>query len=163
MGFGLPAAIGAQFARPNDEVWVIVGDGGFQMSLHELATLVQEDLPIRIALINNRCLGMVRQWQTMFYGGRYEATDLLNPDFVRLAEAYGIQAWRAGSLGAARSAIAEARKHHGPVLVEFEVVRDGELSHVYPMVPTGAALDAMIHRTPIEAASATGRSPWIER
>ena len=151
MGFGLPAAIGAQFARPDDEVWVIVGDGGFQMSLHELATLVQEDLPVRIALINNRCLGMVRQWQTMFYDGRYEATDLLNPDFVKLAEAYGIEAWRAGSLGSARTAIAQARKHRGPVLIEFEVVRDGELSHVYPMVPTGAALDAMIYRTPAQA------------
>ena len=163
MGFGLPAAIGAQFARPDDEVWVVVGDGGFQMSLHELATLVQEDLPVRIALINNRCLGMVRQWQTMFYDGRYEATDLLNPDFVKLAEAYGITAWRAGSLGKARSAIAEARAESGPVLVEFEVVRDGELSHVYPMVPTGAALDAMIHRSPIEAGAPARRSPWIER
>ena len=165
MGFGLPAAIGAQFARPDDEVWVIVGDGGFQMSLHELATLVQEDLPVRIALINNRCLGMVRQWQTMFYDGRHEATDLLNPDFVRLAEAYGIEAWRAGSLGTARTAISEARKHRGPVLVEFEVARDGELSHVYPMVPAGAALDAMIHRTPIEAGSpiGEGRSSWIGR
>ena len=162
MGFGLPAAIGAQFARPDDEVWVIVGDGGFQMSLHELATLVQEDLPVRIALINNRCLGMVRQWQTMFYDGRHEATDLLNPDFVRLAEAYGIEAHRAGSLGAARTAIAEARKHHGPVLVEFEVARDGELSHVYPMVPAGAALDAMIRRSPAVVGAHAGRPPWTE-
>lgn len=163
MGFGLPAAIGAQFARPDDEVWVIVGDGGFQMSLHELATLVQEDLPVRIALINNRCLGMVRQWQTMFYDGRHEATDLLNPDFVRLAEAYGIKAHRAGSLGAARTAIAEARRHQGPVLVEFEVARDGELSHVYPMVPAGAALDAMIHRSPAVVGAHVGRSSWTER
>ncbi|MCK4514978.1 MAG: acetolactate synthase large subunit, partial [Spirochaetaceae bacterium] len=163
MGFGLPAAIGAQFARPDDEVWVIVGDGGFQMSLHELATLVQEDLPVRIALINNRCLGMVRQWQTMFYDGRHEATDLLNPDFVRLAEAYGIEAHRAGSLGAARTAIAEARKHHGPVLVEFEVARDGELSHVYPMVPAGAALDAMIRRSPAVVGARVGRPSWTER
>jgi len=163
MGFGLPAAIGAQFARPDAEVWAIVGDGGFQMSLHELATLVQEDLPVRIALINNRCLGMVRQWQTMFYGGRHEATDLWNPDFVRLAEAYGIEASRAGSLGGARTAIAEARTHRGPVLVEFEVARDGELSHVYPMVPAGAALDAMIHQSPIAVQSPVGRSSWTER
>jgi len=163
MGFGLPAAIGAQFARPDAEVWAIVGDGGFQMSLHELATLVQEDLPVRIALINNRCLGMVRQWQTMFYDGNYEATDLLNPDFVRLAEAYGIEARRADSLSAARSAIAEARSHRGPVLVEFEVARDGELSHVYPMVPSGAALDAMILRTPTAVGTTVGRSSWTER
>ena len=156
MGFGLPAAIGAQFARPDAEVWVIVGDGGFQMSLPELATLVQEKLPIRIALINNRCLGMVRQWQTMFYDGNYEATDLLNPDFVKLAEAYGIPARRAIDLDTARAAITEVRGHSGPVLVEFEVTRDGELSHVYPMVPTGAALDAMIHRSP----ATVGATAW---
>ena len=148
MGFGLPAAIGAQFARPDDEVWAIVGDGGFQMSLHELSTLVQEELPVRIALINNRCLGMVRQWQTMFYDARYEATDLVNPDFVRLVEAYGMKAFRASTLAEARAAIGEARQVTGPVLIEFEVARDGEASHVYPMVPSGAALDAMIRRSP---------------
>jgi len=163
MGFGLPAAIGAQFARPDAEVWAIVGDGGFQMSLHELATLVQEDLPIRIALINNRCLGMVRQWQTMFYDGNYEATDLLNPDFVLLAEAYGIKAHRAENLADARLAIADARSHQGPVLIEFEVAREGELSHVYPMVPRGAALDAMIRRRPITVGAAAGRPSWTER
>jgi len=163
MGFGLPAAIGAQFACPNDEVWAIVGDGGFQMSLHELATLVQEQLPIRIALINNRCLGMVRQWQTMFYDGRYEATDLLNPDFTRLAEAYGIGAYRASGLAAAQDAISAARDVRGPVLVEFEVAREGELSHVYPMVPRGAALDEMIHRTPVAAGIPTGRPSWTAR
>ncbi len=163
MGFGLPAAIGAQLARPDDEVWAIVGDGGFQMSLHELATLVQEDLPVRIALINNHCLGMVRQWQTMFYDGRHEATDLVNPDFVRLADAYGIEAHRAAGLDAARTAIADARRHRGPVLVEFEVVREGEPSHVYPMVPAGAALDAMIHRSPTAAGSTLEGPPWTER
>ena len=163
MGFGLPAAIGAQFARPDDEVWAIVGDGGFQMSFHELATLVQEELPVRIAVINNHCLGMVRQWQTMFFDGRHEATDLLNPNFVRLAEAFGIKALRAGSLASARTAIDQARQHRGPVLVEFEVARDGEPSHVYPMVPTGAALDAMIRRTPITAGVPMGRFLWTER
>ncbi len=156
MGFGLPAAIGAQFAQPDAEVWVIVGDGGFQMSLHELATLVQEQLPVRIALINNRCLGMVRQWQTMFYEGNHEATDLLNPDFVKLAEAYGIPAQRATNLSEAQSAIKSARGQRGPVLVEFEVARDGEISHVYPMVPVGAALDAMIHRSPVFAGAGSG-------
>lgn len=159
MGFGLPAAIGAQFARPDAEVWVIAGDGGFQMSMHELATLVQEGLPIRIALINNSCLGMVRQWQTMFYDSNYEATDLLNPDFVKLSEAYGIPALRATTLDSAHDAIAEAHRQSGPMLVEFEVARDGELSHVYPMVPTGAALDAMIHRSPVPVSSAIGGTP----
>ncbi len=157
MGFGLPAAIGAQFARPEDEVWVVVGDGGFQMSLHELSTLVQEDLPVRIAVINNSALGMVRQWQTLFYDGRHEATDLMNPDFTRIAEAYGIPAYRATTLDSARAAIAEAHGHDGPVLVEFEVAREGDPSHVYPMVPSGAALDAMIHSSPTAAGSSVGR------
>jgi len=163
MGFGLPAAIGAQFARPEDEVWAVVGDGGFQMSLHELATVVQENLPVRIAVINNRSLGMVRQWQTLFYDRRYEATDLVNPDFGKLAEAYGIQAYRAASLDATRSAISRARRVRGPVLVEFEVARDGESSHVYPMVPSGAALDTMIRRSPVVAGSLHRRSRWTER
>jgi len=157
MGFGLPAAIGAQFARPEAEVWAVVGDGGFQMSLHELSTLVQENLPVRIALINNGALGMVRQWQTMFYDGRHEATDLMNPDFGRIADAYGIPSYRASTLTGARTAIADARGHEGPVLIEFEVAREGEPSHVYPIVPVGAALDAMIGRSPTVAGSVAGR------
>ena len=90
MGFALPAAIGAKFARPDAEVWVMAGDGGFQMTMAELATIVQEKLNVKIAIINNGFLGMVRQWQEFFYEGRYAATPLLSPDFVKLAEAYGI-------------------------------------------------------------------------
>ena len=90
MGFALPAAIGAKFARPEAEVWVIAGDGGFQMTMAELATIVQEKLNVKIAIINNGFLGMVRQWQEFFYEGRYAATPLLSPDFVKLADAYGI-------------------------------------------------------------------------
>ena len=91
MGFALPAAIGAKVARPDAEVWVIVGDGGFQMTMSELATIQQEKLKINIAIINNGFLGMVRQWQEFFYERNYEATPLLNPNFVKLAEAYGIR------------------------------------------------------------------------
>ena len=91
MGFALPAAIGAKFARPDAEVWVVVGDGGFQMTLCELATIVQEKIDIKIAIINNGYLGMVRQWQEFFYERRYAATPLVNPDFAKLAEAYGIR------------------------------------------------------------------------
>jgi acetolactate synthase-1/2/3 large subunit len=91
MGFALPAAIGAKVARPEAEVWVIVGDGGFQMTMSELATIQQEKLKINIAIINNGFLGMVRQWQEFFYERNYEATPLLNPNFVKLAEAYGIR------------------------------------------------------------------------
>jgi len=146
MGFGLPAAIGAQVAQPDREVWAIVGDGGFQMTLQELATAVQEDLPVRIAVCNNGYLGMVRQWQELFYDERYESTRLLNPDFVRLAEAYGVPAWRATDPDGARQAVAEARGQRGPALVEFQVVQEGEEGNVYPMVPAGAALHEMIRR-----------------
>jgi acetolactate synthase-1/2/3 large subunit len=146
MGFGLPAAIGAQIAEPDREVWAIVGDGGFQMTMQELGTLMQEKLPVRIALLNNSYLGMVRQWQEMFYGGRYEATPLVNPDFVRLVEAYGIPSWRVTEPGDASAAIAEARSQQGPAFIEFQVAREGEDGNVYPIVPPGAALHEMIRR-----------------
>jgi acetolactate synthase-1/2/3 large subunit len=146
MGFGLPAAIGAQFGQPDREVWTIVGDGGFQMTLPDLATVVQEQLPIRIALSNNNYLGMVRQWQEFFYEKRYEATRLLNPDFVKLVEAYGIRSWRAKTRSEARAAIEEAREHDGPAFIEFQIAEEGEDGNVYPMVPSGAALDEMIRR-----------------
>ena len=146
MGFGLPAAIGAQIACPDREVWAIVGDGGFQMTLHDLATVVQEQLPIRIALSNNGYLGMVRQWQEMFYDRRYEATQLHNPDFVRLVEAYGIRSWQAANLNEARRAVAAARRHPGPAFIDFRIVQEGEEGNVYPMVPGGVALHEMIRR-----------------
>ena len=146
MGFGLPAAIGAQFAQPDREVWAIVGDGGFQMTLPDLATVVQENLPIRIALSNNNYLGMVRQWQEFFYEERYEATRLLNPDFMKIAEAYGIPAWRAQNRTEAGQAITEARQQDGPAFIEFQIAEVGEDGNVYPMVPSGAALDEMIRR-----------------
>jgi acetolactate synthase-1/2/3 large subunit len=112
-----------------------------------LATLVQEKLPVRIALANNNCLGMVRQWQEFFYEKRYEATILLNPDFVKLVEAYGIPAWRATTRSEARKAIAQARKVDGPSFIEFQIAKEGEDGNVYPMVPAGAALDDMIRRS----------------
>ena len=144
MGFGLPAAIGAQVARPDSEVWAIVGDGGFQMTLHELATAVQEQLPIRIAVCNNGYLGMVRQWQELFYDERYESTRLLNPDFVKLAEAYGVRAWRVTRPDESMGAVAEARAHDGPALIDFQVAEEGEEGNVYPMVPAGGAITDML-------------------
>ena len=146
MGFGLPAAIGAQVAQPDKEVWAIVGDGGFQMTLQELATAIQEDLPVRVAICNNNYLGMVRQWQELFYDRRYESTHLLNPDFVQLAEAYGVRAWQVSDPEDCRPAIEEARAHPGPALIEFQVAQEGEGGNVYPMVPAGAALHEMIRR-----------------
>jgi acetolactate synthase-1/2/3 large subunit len=147
MGFGLPAAIGAQVALPDREVWAIVGDGGFQMTMQDLATLVQEDLPVKVALSNNSYLGMVRQWQELFYDKRYEATHLwANPDFVKLVEAYGIRAWRATNLKEAVEAVEEARAYPGPAVVEFQIIQEGDEGNVYPMVAAGRALDDMIRR-----------------
>ena len=157
MGYALPAAIGAQIAAPDAEVWVVAGDGGFQMNLQELATVVQEKLPLRIAVLNNGFLGMVRQWQELFFDRRYESTRLSSPDFVRLAEAYGINAWRAETLAESREAITAARKHAGPSLIEFLVAGEGEEGNVYPMVPAGAALDQMIRRPIPVGASARRR------
>jgi acetolactate synthase-1/2/3 large subunit len=147
MGFGLPAAIGAQIARPEKEIWAILGDGGFQMTMHDLATIVQEQLPIKIALSNNSYLGLVRQWQELFYGKRYEATHLqASPDYVKLAKLYGIRSWRAASLEEAETAVEEARAHPGPAFIEFQIAQEGEEGNVYPMVPAGAALHEMIRR-----------------
>ena len=143
MGFGLPAAIGAKFGRPDEEVWAIVGDGGFQMTLAELATAKQENVKINICIINNNYLGMVRQWQEFFYDKRYEATPMVTPDFVKLAEAYGIPAMRVTSRDQIEEAVNFARRVDGPALIEFKVERE---EIVYPMVPAGADLDKMIRR-----------------
>ena len=143
MGFGLPAAIGAKFGKPDEEVWAIVGDGGFQMTLCELATAKQENININIAIINNNYLGMVRQWQEFFYEERYNATPMFNPDFVKLAEAYGIPARRVTRRDEIEEAVQFARETDGPALIEF-VVEKEEI--VYPMVPAGADLHQMIRR-----------------
>jgi len=152
MGFGLPAAIGAQFAEPEKEIWVVMGDGGFQMTAQELGTIMQEKLPLRMALINNNHLGMVRQWQEFFYDQRYESTYLMNPDFMQLVRAYGIRSWRATTQEESHQAIAEAREHDGPAFIEFQVVQKGDEGNVFPMVPTGAALHEMIRRPTPEGA-----------
>jgi acetolactate synthase-1/2/3 large subunit len=143
MGFALPAAIGAKVACPEAEVWVVVGDGGFQMTMCELATLVQENLKIHIAIINNGFLGMVRQWQEFFYDRNYAATPLLNPDFAKLAEAYGIRSTTVSERSQVVPAVQSARLHEGPMLIDFKVEQEDT---VYPMVAAGAALHDMIRR-----------------
>jgi acetolactate synthase-1/2/3 large subunit len=143
MGFALPAAIGAKVACPEAEVWVVVGDGGFQMTMCELATLVQENLKIHIAIINNGYLGMVRQWQEFFYDRNYQATPLLNPDFAKLAEAYGIRSATISERSEVVPAVQSARQHEGPMLINFKVEQEDT---VYPMVAAGAALHDMIRR-----------------
>ncbi len=143
MGFALPAAIGAKVARPEAEVWVVAGDGGFQMTMAELATMVQEELKIHVAIINNGYLGMVRQWQEFFYERNYQSTPLLSPDFAKLAEAYGIRAFTVTERRQVAPAVQKAREHPGPVLIDFRVEQEDS---VYPMVAAGAPLHQMIRR-----------------
>jgi acetolactate synthase-1/2/3 large subunit len=143
MGFGVPSAIGAWFAHPELEIWTVVGDGGFQMTQAELATAMQEGANIKIAIMNNNFLGMVRQWQEFFFEKRYSAVQLHNPDFLKIAEAHGIPARRVERHEDVHPAIEFARKTPGPVLIEFKVEKE---EAVYPMVPTGADLGEMIRR-----------------
>ena len=143
MGFALPAAIGAKLSRPDAEVWVIVGDGGFQMTMCELATIAQENIKINVAIINNGYLGMVRQWQEFFYERRYAATPLLSPDFAKLAEAFGLRSTSVSRRADVEPMIDMARSEVGSVVLDFRVDQEDT---VYPMVPAGADLDAMIRR-----------------
>ncbi len=150
MGFALPAAIGAKVACPDDEVWAVVGDGGFQMTMAELATLVQERLDVKIAIVNNGYLGMVRQWQEFFYDRRYAATPISGPDFAKLADAFGVPSSTVTDRAEVAAAIRVARAEGGARLIDFRV--DAE-DCVYPMVAAGAALHQMIRR-PCAAAEA---------
>src|SRR5579863_7358924 len=143
MGFALPAAIGAKFACPEKEVWVIAGDGGFQMTAAELSTIVQEKIKINIAVINNGYLGMVRQWQEFFYDRNYESTPLVSPDFVKLAEAHGLPGRAVRTRTELANAVAEARSAPGTFLLNFLVEKEDS---VYPMIPAGSALHEMIRR-----------------
>ncbi|MBI5669704.1 MAG: biosynthetic-type acetolactate synthase large subunit [Chloroflexi bacterium] len=143
MGFGLPAAIGAKLGRPEEEVWAVVGDGGFQMTLCELATAMQENVKVNIAILNNAFLGMVRQWQEFFYEERYHATPMYSPDFVKLAEAYGIPAMRVTSRDQIEESVRFARSHDTTVLIEYAIEKE---EIVYPMVPAGADLHNMLRR-----------------
>ncbi len=137
MGFELPAALGAKIGCPDETVWCIAGDGGFQMTIQELATMVQEKVAVKIAIMNNSYLGMVRQWQEMFYGKRYVATPLSGPDFVKIAEAYGFPGLRVKRKEEVVPAIQKAMEEPGPFLIDFKIEPE---ENVYPMVPPGAAL-----------------------
>lgn len=143
MGFALPAAIGAKVACPEKEVWVIAGDGGFQMTCPELATIAQEQLKINIAIINNGYLGMVRQWQEFFYEKNYQSSPILSPDFVKLAAAFGIPGKAVQTRREVLPSVEDARKTNSPYLLNFLVEQEDA---VYPMIPTGAALHEMIRR-----------------
>ena len=143
MGFALPAAIGAKLARPDAEVWVVAGDGGFQMTMAELATIAQEGIKINVAIINNGFLGMVRQWQEFFYERRYAATPLLNPDFAKLAECFGLAGATVTTRAGVEPAVTAARQETRTAVIDFQVEQEDT---VYPMVPAGADLHKMIRR-----------------
>lgn len=147
MGFGFPSAIGAQFARPDTPVWAVVGDGGFQMTLCELATATIHKLPVKVLIINNNYLGMVRQWQELFFDNRLSGVDLEgNPDFVRLAEAYGAKALRISHPDEIDGVLQAAIDHNdGPCVVEASVVKE---DNVFPMIPAGAPYSAMLIERP---------------
>jgi acetolactate synthase-1/2/3 large subunit len=152
MGFALPAGIGAKVACPDKEVWIIAGDGGFQMTACELATIAQEKLNVNVAIINNGYLGMVRQWQEFFYDKNYESTPLVSPDFVKLADAHGIPGIAVRDRGNLEAAVQTARNHQGAFLINFLVEQEDS---VYPMIPAGKALHEMIRRP--------GHNPLLER
>jgi len=143
MGFALPAAIGAKVACPEKDVWVIAGDGGFQMTAAELSTIVQEKLAINIAVINNGFLGMVRQWQEAFYDKNYAASPILSPDFVLLAAAHGIEGATVNKRQNVTPTVTKSRTSGKPFLINFQVEKE---DGVYPMIAPGAALHEMVRR-----------------
>jgi acetolactate synthase-1/2/3 large subunit len=145
MGFAVPAAMGVRLARPEEPVWAISGDGGFQMNMQEIATMVQERIPVKMAIFNNGYLGMVRQWQQFFHGRRYSATPIWSPDYVKLAEAYGVPGWRVAEAGCAADAVRAAMAVPGPALVEFVIEQE---ANVFPMIPPGASLSEPIEGEP---------------
>ena len=146
MGYGFPAALGAQLGKPNELVIAIVGDGGFQMTLAELSTAVLNKLPVKILVVDNKYLGMVRQWQEMFLNNRYAGVDLEgNPDFVLLAQAYGVKGFNIKEADELEKVMTEALAYNGPCLIHAEVVKE---DNVYPMVPAGQTLDNMMLGAP---------------
>ncbi len=147
MGFGMPSAIGAQFGCPDAEVWAVVGDGGFQMTLCELATAAIHDLPVKTLVVNNNYLGMVRQWQELFFENRLSGVDLEgNPDFVKLAQAYGVKAWRIKRAADVDRVLEQASAYRdGPCVVVAEVAKE---DNVFPMIPAGAPISGMIIEKP---------------
>jgi acetolactate synthase-1/2/3 large subunit len=153
MGFGVPAAIGVKLARPDREVWAIVGDGGFQMTQAELQTMVQENVKVNVAIINNGYLGMVRQWQQFFHDRRYSATPMSSPDYVKLADAHGLSGIRVTKRSEMADALRHARAAAGAVILDFRVEQEDT---VYPMVSPGAALHEMIKRPGAVSLSETG-------
>jgi acetolactate synthase I/II/III large subunit len=143
MGFSLPAAMGAALGRPDRETWAITGDGGFQMTFQELMTLVQDRIPVKIALFDNKKLGMIRQWQEIIYAGNYHSAHLLGPDYMKLADAFGIPAFQAATTQEVDEAIRAAQAVDGPALIWFQIAEE---QNVFPMMPAGKGLSDLIEK-----------------
>jgi len=143
MGFSVPAAMGAALGRPDRETWAITGDGGFQMTFQELMTLVADHIPVKIALLDNKKLGMIRQWQEIIYAGNYHSSSLPGPDFAKLADAFGIPAFRAGTPAEVDDVIRAAQAVDGPALIWFEIAEE---QNVFPMMPAGKGLSDLIEK-----------------
>ena len=141
MGYAVPAAMGAALGRPDKATWAVCGDGGFQMTIQELATLVQDQIPVRIALLDNKKLGMIRQWQEIFYAGNYHSSNMFGPDYLKLADAYGIPAWKVQTPEEVRPAVEAANAVDGPALVWFEIAEE---QNVMPIMPAGKGLSDLI-------------------
>jgi acetolactate synthase-1/2/3 large subunit len=159
MGYGFPAAMGAKFARPDEEVWAVVGDGGFQMTLQELQTAVEYNCNVKICLLNNGFLGMVRQWQELFYDNRHSHVAMGSPDFSKLADAYGVKFFRCSRLEDLEATLKGASEHVGPVLCEFVVEME---ENVFPMVGPGASNDKVVMDPDLEPSEAAHQAGAFE-
>src|SRR5690606_1193158 len=137
MGFALPAAMGAKMANPKKQVVAVIGDGGFQMTLQELGTIMQNNIGVKIIILNNGFLGMVRQWQQLFFEKRYSFTEIQSPDFVALANSYGIKGQKVSQKTDLKSALEELLNSDSAYLLEVKVAKE---DNVFPMVPTGASV-----------------------
>ena len=141
MGFGLPAAIGAKIGAPDRDVIAFVGDGGLQMTIQELGTIAQEHLPVKVVVLNNHFLGMVRQWQQLFFERRYSFTEMVNPDFVKIAEGFGIPGKKVTAREELQIAMKEMIEHPGPYLLDVLVEKE---DNIFPMVPSGASVSDIL-------------------
>ena len=145
MGFGLPAAVGTKVGNPDRQVIAILGDGGFQMNMQELGTIMQSGIDIKIVLLNNSFLGMVRQWQELFFNKRYAFTHLDNPDFQKVAQAYNIPSGKISRTSDIEAEVKKMLESEGAYFLEVEVKEE---ENVFPMIPAGATLDEMIYENP---------------
>jgi acetolactate synthase-1/2/3 large subunit len=141
MGYGLPAAMGAKMAEPHRETVVFIGDGGFQMTLQELGTCAQWHIGVKIIILDNNFLGMVRQWQQLFFERRYSSVELVNPNFVKIAEGFGVAGKQITKPEEVKDAIAEMLAHDGPYLLHVSVEKE---ENIFPMVPAGCAVDEIV-------------------